>query len=191
MSNSVQVTQRRNIAFCGHGSSGKTSLIDAILVSTGAVKGHYSVDDGMMERFFEGEVPSVDQLKAAIPVAVLRGHLIPIFCTSSKCKIGLKELPEPYVRLDVTTPEASIGDIYSDMSSGNGRVVGNESIGDGYQVVHCEVPFREVLHYSRTLGSMTAGQGSYTIELDHYEAMPPSIQHQYMHHVKEHEEELV
>ena len=44
MSNSVN--DYRNIAVCGHGSAGKTSLVDHLLVKTGAVKGNPSVDDG-------------------------------------------------------------------------------------------------------------------------------------------------
>jgi elongation factor G len=36
----------RNIVFCGHGSAGKTTLADAILTTTGAVKRQGSVDDG-------------------------------------------------------------------------------------------------------------------------------------------------
>ncbi|MCC6508750.1 MAG: elongation factor G, partial [Pirellulaceae bacterium] len=46
MVKSVTAGQRRNIAFCGHGSCGKTSLIDALLVVTGAVSGEHSVDNG-------------------------------------------------------------------------------------------------------------------------------------------------
>jgi len=40
------VEQIRNIVFCGHGSSGKTTLVDRLLVDTGAVKRQASVDDG-------------------------------------------------------------------------------------------------------------------------------------------------
>jgi elongation factor G len=36
----------RNIAVCGHGSSGKTTLVDQLLVKTGAVSGQPSVDAG-------------------------------------------------------------------------------------------------------------------------------------------------
>ena len=41
-----KVEDIRNIAVCGHGSSGKTSLVDKLLVKTGAVNANPSVDDG-------------------------------------------------------------------------------------------------------------------------------------------------
>lgn len=42
----VKVADIRNIAFCGHGSAGKTTLVDKILVKTGAVSSNPSVADG-------------------------------------------------------------------------------------------------------------------------------------------------
>jgi elongation factor G len=41
-----KVEDIRNIVVCGHGSSGKTTLVDHLLVKTGAVSAHPSVDDG-------------------------------------------------------------------------------------------------------------------------------------------------
>jgi elongation factor G len=41
-----KVQDIRNIVFCGHGLAGKTTLADALLTTTGAVKRHASVDDG-------------------------------------------------------------------------------------------------------------------------------------------------
>ncbi|MDZ4850785.1 MAG: elongation factor G [Pirellulaceae bacterium] len=143
----------------------------------------YQVQDVAVEVHY-GKHHQVDSSEAAFKIAgamVFRN----VFREANPC------LLEPYVRMDVTAPEANVGDIFSDMSGRNGRVSGSETIGGGYQVVHCEVPFREVLHYNRTLSSLTAGQGSYTIELDHYEPMPHAVQQQYMIAIKEQEEELV
>jgi len=50
-----KVDDIRNIAFCGHGGSGKTSLADKLLVKTGAVAGEPSVDAGTSICDFDAE----------------------------------------------------------------------------------------------------------------------------------------
>ena len=42
----VKVEDIRNIVFCGHGGAGKTTLVDTLLLKTGAVTGEHSVDNG-------------------------------------------------------------------------------------------------------------------------------------------------
>ena len=49
------VADIRNIAICGHGSAGKTTLADELLVHSGAVKGHPSVDAGTSICDFDDE----------------------------------------------------------------------------------------------------------------------------------------
>ena len=41
-----KVEDIRNVAFCGHGSAGKTALVDKLLVKTGAVSGAPNVETG-------------------------------------------------------------------------------------------------------------------------------------------------
>jgi len=98
-------------------------------------------------------------------------------------------LLEPVVKLDITIPEANVGDVYSDMSSRGGRVLGSDSAGGGFQTVRCEVPLRSVTTYARTLSSMTGGQGSFAMEFSHYDVMPPNVQQDIIAKAKLQEEE--
>ena len=50
-----QVDDIRNIALCGHGSAGKTTLVDKILTSTGTLSRQASVDDGTSICDFDDE----------------------------------------------------------------------------------------------------------------------------------------
>lgn len=80
--------------------------------------------------------------------------------------------------LNVTVPNAKLGDISSDMSGRRGRVSGMESAGGDMQTVIAEVPLSEVTTYARSLSSITGGQGSFTMEFSHYEAVPGNVQKQ-------------
>ncbi len=98
-------------------------------------------------------------------------------------------LLEPVVKLDITVPEGNVGDVYSDMSGRGGRVLGSDSAGGGMQTVHCEVPLRSVTTYARTLSSMTGGQGSYSMDFSHYDAMPGNVMQEMIAKAKMEEEE--
>ena len=87
-------------------------------------------------------------------------------------------LLEPIVNLEVTVPDDKVGDICSDLSTRRGRQTGSESAGGGMQVIKAEIPLSEVMTYSRSLASMTGGQGSYVIEFNRYDVVPGNIQAQ-------------
>ena len=98
-------------------------------------------------------------------------------------------LLEPVVTMDVTVPEANVGDVYSDMSGRRGRVLGSDAAGGNLQTVHTEVPLAEVMTYARTLSSMTGGQGSYSMEFSHYDVVPPNVQQEIISKAKVQDEE--
>jgi len=85
-------------------------------------------------------------------------------------------LLEPIVVMSITVPGEKVGDVNSDMSGRRGRVLGMESAGGGLQTVEAEVPLAEVSTYARILSSMTGGQGSFTMEFSHYDAVPGNVQ---------------
>ena len=51
----LNVEDIRNVAFCGHGSAGKTTLVDRLLTATGVINRQVSVDDGTSVCDFDEE----------------------------------------------------------------------------------------------------------------------------------------
>ncbi len=134
----------------------------------GGVIAGYPVQDVCVEVHF-GKFHAVDSSEAAFKTAAK--HAFKEVFEKAK-----PSLLEPVVSLDITVPEANVGDVYSDMSGRGGRVSGSDPAGGNFTTVHCEVPLREVTTYSRTLSSMTGGLGSFNMEFSHYDIMPPNIQ---------------
>jgi len=82
-----------------------------------------------------------------------------------------------------------MGDITGDLSSKRGQVNGTHNAAASTMVVRGQVPMSELAGYQSRLNAMTSGQGRYTIELSHYEAVPPAVQQQLVASHKVHEEE--
>jgi elongation factor G len=94
---------------------------------------------------------------------------------------------EPVVTVEITAPETAMGDITGDLAAKRGQVVGTTNTIAGQVVVRGLVPMSELSGYQSRLNAMTSGQGRYTIELSHYDPVPPTVQQQLIaqHHVKE------
>ncbi|MDW8261236.1 MAG: elongation factor G, partial [Phycisphaerales bacterium] len=85
---------------------------------------------------------------------------------------------EPIVNMEVTCPEDKLGTITGDLSGKRGRILGQDFIGGGMALVKAQAPLAEVMTYQNQLKSVTGGQGSFTMELSHYDPVPPQIQQQ-------------
>jgi elongation factor G len=83
---------------------------------------------------------------------------------------------EPIVSVEITAPEASMGDIAGDISAKRGQILGTDTVGVGTLVIKAQVPLSELDNYQARLKSVTAGQGSYSLQLSHYEPVPPNLQ---------------
>ncbi|WP_304263862.1 elongation factor G [Kallipyga massiliensis] len=84
-------------------------------------------------------------------------------------------LLEPVMTLQVTIPDAYMGDIMGDMNKRRGRILGMEQDEDGNQIVNAEAPFAELTEYAIDLRSMTQGRGSFTMDFKTYEEVPHEI----------------
>ena len=83
---------------------------------------------------------------------------------------------EPIVNIEITAPEQSMGDIAGDLSSRRGQLSGTDSLAPGTLVIKGQVPLSELSNYQARLKSVTAGQGSYTMEFARYDPVPPNVQ---------------
>jgi elongation factor G len=85
---------------------------------------------------------------------------------------------EPIVKVEITAPEHSMGDITGDLSAKRGQVNGTQALQGGTVTVNGQVPLSELNGYQARLNGMTGGRGHYTLQASHYEAVPPGVQQQ-------------
>ncbi|MCL2462915.1 MAG: elongation factor G, partial [Defluviitaleaceae bacterium] len=84
-------------------------------------------------------------------------------------------LLEPIMKVDVTVPEEYMGDVIGDINSRRGHIDGMEARNNA-QIIRCHVPLAEMFGYATDLRSKTQGRGVYSMEVNHYEPVPKSIQ---------------
>ncbi|MBP5622893.1 MAG: elongation factor G [Thermoguttaceae bacterium] len=68
------------------------ALVDPNELHEALIESIVSVDDSAMERYFEGELPSDEEMAKLIAKGIKEESLIPIFCVSAKTGVGLNEL---------------------------------------------------------------------------------------------------
>ncbi len=85
---------------------------------------------------------------------------------------------EPIVHIEITAPDSAMGDIAGDLASRRGVVNGTANGAPGTMIVRGLAPLSELSGYQLRLNALTSGQGRYTVDLSHYDAVPPSVQQQ-------------
>ena len=137
-------------------------------MNNGVIAGHEIVD---VKAFVtDGSFHAVDSDEASFKLAGARAFADAF----SKAR---PVLLEPIVKFEITVPSRYMGDITSDLSGRRGRISDTGIVGD-MQIIAGEIPLSETLTYSTELRSMTGGEGSYTIEFSHYDAVPARFQEQ-------------
>ncbi len=91
---------------------------------------------------------------------------------------------EPIGLLQVTIPDANLGDIMSDISSKRRGTVLGMTAEDGMQTVEAEVPMAEMSSYTIDLRSMTQGRGSFSCKFIRYEEAPGNVQQKVIEEAK-------
>jgi elongation factor G len=135
----------------------------------GAIAGYPVVD--VKVTVYDGKHHSVDSKEIAFVTAGRKAFMAAI-------REARPIVLEPVVHIEITAPDHAMGDITGDLSAKRGLVNGTANGASGAMVVRGQVPMSELTSYQSRLNAMTAGQGRYTIELSHYEAVPPQAQQQ-------------
>lgn len=139
------------------------------MLERGALAG-YRMQDVAVEIFFGKDHP-VDSSEAAFKtagrIAFKNGFLA-----------ARPVLLEPIVELEVTLPSKYTGAILGDLNTKRARIENQDSLPGDLAVIKARAPLAEVARYAAQLGSITQGQGSYTMEFSHYDLVPGNVQQQ-------------
>jgi elongation factor G len=134
-------------------------------LDTGVLAGYNLVD--VKVRIVFGSYHEVDSNEMAFKIC---GSMA-VKDAARKCK---PILLEPIMKVDVTTPEASMGDVIGDLNRRRGQIMGQESV-KGAAVVRAEVPLSEMFGYSTQLRSLTSGRATYAMEPSHFAPVPAKL----------------
>ena len=139
-------------------------------LNTGVIAGYPVVD--VKVTLFDGSYHEVDSSEAAFKIA-----------GSMAIKDALKKsdpiLLEPYMFVEVETPEQYMGDVMGNLSGRRGKIEGMDDRA-GSKIIRAKVPLGEMFGYATDLRSQTQGRASYTMQFDSYEPAPKSIMDEVM-----------
>ncbi len=131
----------------------------------GTIAGYPVVD--VRVTLFDGKHHDVDSSEMAFKTAAALGFRAAV-------EQAKPVLLEPIMALEVQVPEDAMGDVIGDLNARRGKVQGVEPRGHS-QLIRARVPMAEMLKYAPDLNSMTAGRGSFHMELSHYEELPAHL----------------
>jgi elongation factor G len=138
-------------------------IIDAM--NNGVLAGFPVVD--VKVTLVDGSYHEVDSSEQAFQIAGSMGF-----------KDGMRKakptLLEPIMKVEVTMPEDFMGDVMGDLTGRRGHILGMSSR-TTTQVVQAEVPLANMFGYATQLRSMTQGRANYSMQFDHYQALPATL----------------
>ena len=153
----------------------------------GAVPKEYigSVEEGVREASESGNLGGYPMLD--LKVTLIDGSYHEVDSSEMAFKIagsmGFREavrkagpvLLEPVEKVEITTPDEYLGDVMGDISSRRGKILKMDPK-DGFHILDASVPLSEMFGYATDLRSNTQGRATYSMQFDHYAAVPKSIE---------------
>ncbi|KKL97710.1 hypothetical protein LCGC14_1831690 [marine sediment metagenome] len=134
-------------------------------LETGVVSNYPVID--VKVRLLDGQSHPVDSSEMAFKMAGSLG-------LQAALKRAKPILLEPYMKVEVATPDEFFGDVLGDITSRRGQVVNVDQRGH-LRVISSIIPLAEVFGYATDLRSISQGRATHTMEFDHYEEVPVSV----------------
>ncbi|MGH1415698.1 MAG: elongation factor G [Pelagimonas sp.] len=143
----------------------------------GVEKGVKSVmDSGPLAGFpvIDFKVALIDGKFHDVDSSVLAFEIAARMCMREGMRKAGAKLLEPMMKVEVVTPEEYTGGIIGDLTSRRGQVNGQEPRGNAV-AIDAFVPLANMFGYINTLRSMSSGRANFTMQFDHYNAVPQNI----------------
>ncbi|WDD98764.1 elongation factor G [Thalassomonas actiniarum] len=135
-------------------------------MDSGVLAGYPMLD--VKVTLYDGSFHDVDSNEMAFKVAAAMGFR----------KGALEASPvilEPMMKVEVTTPEANMGDVVGDLNRRRGMIDGMDEGPAGLKIVNALVPLSEMFGYATDLRSATQGRASYSMEFQQYNEAPKNV----------------
>ena len=84
------------------------------------------------------------------------------------------EFLEPIMKLEISVPPESVGEVLGDLNTRRGTVLDMEQRGD-FQMVRARVPMASMFGYATAIRSLTKGRASYSMEPDSFDLVPRNV----------------
>ncbi|MEK9157497.1 MAG: elongation factor G, partial [Patescibacteria group bacterium] len=122
---------------------------------------------GVHATVFDGSYHDVDSNEAAFKMA---GSM----AVQDAIKKAQPVILEPIMKVEVVTPEESLGTVVGDLNSKRGQIqeMGNRG---NVKTVRALVPLAEMFGYATNLRSLTQGRASSTMEFAEYQEVPRNV----------------
>jgi len=138
-----------------------------MVLTEGAIAG-FALQD-IKVSVYDGKHHAVDSKEVAFVAAGKKAFVAAI-------KEAAPIVLEPIVRVTISTPAGAIGDITSDLATRRARISGQDTLPGGRAGIAALVPLAELQDYLSRLKALTGGEGTYTMDLSHYDPVPPRKQ---------------
>jgi elongation factor G len=93
-------------------------------------------------------------------------------------------LMEPIMKIEVVTPEESMGDVIGDLNKRRGQVEGMDASRTGARIVKARVPLAETFGYVTVLRTITSGRATSSMQFSHYAQVSSAIARQVLTEVQ-------